>query len=321
MDAIESEPTLPWAITDRLDDIFDLDKLKDAPFRESLDLWRQGDLVRGARLFWGSGSGVDGLTDVNMDSSPDGGWSVARWEHPNNLGADDNSPEPIAIITSQTCDVVATGPGGRHPTVQVSPLIRLTQIGNERAEAVRNGRTVDMVLITNTPPTEEWAADLRISLPISKFVLVAQQPTRAFLTAQDECAFADRVALKIRRPAVHDATVELARSLDQLVKTSRRSGMTWIDRVEQVRARATSGTLLKPEALELLIITLDGRFLAEQKDSLRQWYFSTKKRFKLQTGGGILTPLRFVELEKMKVQDYRESVPLSIPELGQRPFW
>ena len=97
--------------------------------------------------------------------------------------------------------------------------------------------------------------------------------------------------------------------------------MTWVDRVEQVRARAKSGTLLNPEALELLIITLDGPFIAEQMDPLRQWHSSKKKQFRSQTGGGILTPLRFVELEKMKVQDYRESVPLSLPELGQRPFW
>jgi hypothetical protein len=323
MDAIESEPTLPWAITDQLDDIFDLNKLKATPFKDSLDYWRQGDLVRGIRLFWGSGSGLDCLTGMNMDISSDGGWSVKRWAHPNGLGVDDNSPEPMAIITSQTCDVVATGPGGRHPTVQVSPLVQLSQIGTDRAAAVDKGRTVDMVLITNTPDSKEWAADLRISLPLSKSVLAAQQPTRAFRTTQEEYAFADRLALKVRRAAAHDAIVKLAQNLDQFIKISRQSGATWIDRVEQVRVRATSGTLLDPKTLELFVITLDGRFEAEQMYPLRQWRQSSdmKTLLKSQVGGATVTPLRFVELEKMKVQDYRESVPLSLPELGQRPFW
>ncbi len=321
MDAVGSEPTPPWAALDLLDEVFYLDTLKELSFKESLDQWRQGDLVCGVRLFWASSPGVDDLTRTEMVSHGDGGWSVARWEQSNDAEPGQHVPEAMAIITSQTCDVVATGPGSRHPTVQVSPLIDLGKITPERAAAVRAGRTVDMVLITNAPPGSEWAADLRISLPLSKSALVAQVPRRAFANAHEEYVFAERVAMKTRRPAVHDAAVDLAKGLNELVKQGRKDGSTWVDRVEQVRARAKEGTLLKPDALELIVITLDGRLSAEQMDPLRNWRNAERKRFKSETNGGLLTPLRFVELEKMKVQDYRESVPLALSELGQPPFW
>ena len=319
----DSEPPPSWAALDGLQDVFDLSWLKDPAVVAALDQWQQADLVRGACLFWASTDGVDPLSGVDMTPAADGGWAVARWEQPPPEAEHEaqTNQQPMAIVTSQTCDVAATGPGGRHPTVQVSPVIPLDLLTAGRAGEVRAGRTLDMVLITNTPAGKEWAADLRISLPVSKSVLVAQQPLRAFNTSHEAYEFAERVAIKTRRPAVHDAVVDLAKNLDQLVKQQRVAGATWVDRIEQVRARAKTGSLLLPDALELLLITLDGPLTAEQMASLRQWRLAQQKQFKAKTGGALLIPLRFVELERMKVQDYRESVPLNLPELGQRPFW
>ena len=94
-----------------------------------------------------------------------------------------------------------------------------------------------------------------------------------------------------------------------------------MDRVEQVRARAKNGTLLQPASLELIVVTLDGPLSAEQMARLREWRLAVRNQFKSKTNGGILTPLRFVDLDRMKVQDYRESVPLFLDELGQPSFW
>jgi hypothetical protein len=177
-----------------------------------------------------------------------------------------------------------------------------------------------MVMLTNSPDGEEWAADLRISLPVSKAVLVNQQPIEAFRNSLKAYEFSERIAAKIRRPAVHDAVVELARNIDALIKRQRSGGAQWVDRVEQIRARARSGTLLQPASLELIVITIDDPLTPEDKEPLRMWRSSEQGAFRLKTGGTLI-PLRFILLDKIKIQDYRESVPLILPELGRPAFW
>jgi hypothetical protein len=313
---------------DGLHDVFVLERLTAPTVVAALAEWRQGDLVEGVRLFWAGPSGLDPLSGLDYEQPPDGGWVVARWEQPNDgpntapIGAGPATPGLLGIVTSQTCDVGATGPGARHPTVQVSPLVRLDQLRPDRANEVRAGRTVDMMLVPNAPAVGEWVADLRISLPVSKSVLVAQTPVRGFVTTEQACEFAERLALKSRRPAVHDAISGfLADGLNQFVRRQRNADAGWVDRVEQFRVRAKSGDLLNPVVLELIVITLDGPLSAEETAALRQWRYEQRSQFKTKAGGALLTSPRFLTLERMKVQDYRESVPLRVPELGQGAFW
>ena len=44
------------------------------------------------------------------------------------------------IVISQTCDVAASGPGRRHPTVQVSPVIDLVDRKDDQDECSRLSR-------------------------------------------------------------------------------------------------------------------------------------------------------------------------------------
>lgn len=131
-----------WGMLDDINTIFDLAWLREQSVMDSLAQWKQADLVSGIRLFWTSNSGIDKLSKFDTEIPPDGGWSVVRWERPppESVEIGQSTPETMAIITSQTCDVVATGPGGRHSTVQVSPVINLDKIDSDRATAVRNGR-------------------------------------------------------------------------------------------------------------------------------------------------------------------------------------
>ncbi len=230
-------------------------------------------------------------------------------------------PEQLGIIVSQTCDVVATGPGARHPTVQVAPIVNLMNVPESRANDVRAGRTVDMVIVTNLHPLGDWAADLRISLPVSKALLIGQQPNRGFLTEEDCLRFSDQIAIKLRRPALHDhIAVDMTRSLEALIRRERVAGAAWMDRVEQIRVRVTLGDRITPQALELIVITIDEPLSAAEKESLRKWRTGQVKTFAKATGGKLL-PLRILPLSKVNVQDYRESVPLRLDELQQRPFW
>jgi hypothetical protein len=287
----------------------------------ALDQWRQGDIVSGLRAFWGvSEHGRDPLSGARLDPQPDGGWVTAR----ESLDVEEGEvpAEQLGIIVSQTCDVVATGPGARHPTVQVAPIVNLTDLPQSRANDVRDGRTIDMVIVNNLQPMGDWAADLRISLPVSKALLVDQHPARGFLTEEDCLGFSDRLAIKLRRPALHDyVALDMTNDLDTLIRRERSRGAAWMDRVEQIRVRVTAGDRISPQALELIVITIDDPLSLAEKDPLRKWRAARVKAFAKATAGGKLLPLRILPLAKVSVQDYRESVPLRLDELQQRPFW
>jgi hypothetical protein len=164
----------------------------------------------------------------------------------------------------------------------------------------------------------EWAADLRISIPISKWVLVNQDPKHGFASERAERQFADRVAMKALRPAVHDAVINvLADSIGAVVRSARGKGHVWIDRVEQVRVRANKGTLLEPDELKIFVVTLDEPLTHEEMKPLRDWHLAVRKPFADACDGCLLPALRFKPLDTMSVEDYRTSERISIPDLRQ----
>ena len=286
-----------------------------------LDKWRQGDLISGMRTVWAvPGHGSDPVADIVLNAHPDGGWVAARADA---AETDDGRViDELGIIISQTCDVVGAGPGARHPTVQVCPVVHLDNIPASRAVDVRAGKTVDMIVVTALDPVGHWAADLRLSVPLSKAALVDREPRRGFRNEDEAVEFSDRVAIKFRRPALHDyVTVDMTESLNKLIRSQRGAKAVWMDRIEQVRVRVTAGDRLSPQALEVIVVTLDEPFTPAEREPIRKWRESHKKGFLQATGGGKLLPVRFRELDKLGAQIYRESVPLHVPELQQRLFW
>jgi hypothetical protein len=118
--------------SDLLSDNFDLDSLKHPNVVAAIDQWRQGDIISGLRMFGGiSEYGKDPLSGAQLDPLADGEWGTAR----ESLDAKEDvvPPEQLGIIVWQTCDVVATDAGARHPTVQVAPIVNLTTAGRTGA--------------------------------------------------------------------------------------------------------------------------------------------------------------------------------------------
>jgi hypothetical protein len=310
-----------------LDDVFKTPPFEDA-HESTLEPWKQGDLVTGLRLFWATVPGdplvehdeVDGEdAGASNGDSADGGWALDQVNEVEGF-VEEDVPR-LGIITSQTCDIMGSGPGAKHPVVQVSPLILLSSLNADRAAAVRKGMVVELF---HLPAFDGglWAVDLRISLPVSKGVLLVQQPRPGFNNEAQALEFAERVAAKSRRPAVHDAISDyLVDSLNKLVKRQRASGAGWVDRVEQFRVRVTAGDRLAPQELEVMVVTLDGALTAAERQPLRNWYPEARAEIERRCDGARLTPLRFLTLAKTPVDHYRESVPLAIKELGRRLFW
>jgi hypothetical protein len=67
-------------------------------------------------------------------------------------------------------------------------------------------------------------------------------------------------------------------------------------------------------------VTLDQRCSAEEASALRQWKLSEGKQLANACDGANLVLLRIIPLGEIKGQDYRDSYPMPVPELGQQSY-
>jgi hypothetical protein len=337
------DPQQPLSRHGRVDGIFLPGALADRPVKRGLNSWRQGDLVRGVGLFWAGTRDDDPITGLSMQ--PNGGhrWPVVPWdgtaatEDPEGRagtgdaagGGDPADGDPAdetgwasswSIITSQTCDVVATGPGQRHPTVQVCPLLNLGDRDKGQIADIGKGTRVDLVTVPAVPGGGDWAADLRISVPISKVVLLGQTPVHGFASDEQSQQFAERVAAKYRRAALHDEISDgLVNGLRALVSEARTGKAPWPDLIEQFRVLVLDGDRLHPRSVRVLAILHRAGLAAADSQPLRDWWEREKKR--LWRHGIALAPVDFVAVGDLTVPVYRASDPIRVPELGQPAYW
>lgn len=223
----------------------------------------------------------------------------------------------LGIITSQTCDIAAIGPGRRHPLIQVSPLVPLARLGH-RAEGVRRGEVIDMVLVPNAQPFGTWAADLRISIPVSKGVLLDQKRHSGFKNEEELLNFAEAVALKYWRPAIHDGVESvLVAQLERFVKAASGRRELWVDHVFQFRLSVNRGTRLNPDEITIHVLTTGIGFEPAWQDPLRKWRVEHRKVIERACNGATLCPIVFHRVEQMSLLTYRDSVPLRITSLAR----
>lgn len=293
-----------------------VDNLLPTPWPEeaiaALDSWRQGHLIQGKAGVWLAAAGsVDLVTGVDL-SGYDGGLVPAL--------ADISDTDYLAVV-SQTCDIVAAGPGLRHPFVQVCPVRDIgAAFSSEKVKQIRGGEIVEYVYLTNPPePQKEWAIDLRVSTPLSKGALVVNRPIEGFLCEDDELELGARIAAKYERPALHDY---LSKSLIDSLKvfiTRAKKSQDWCDDVEQLRL-VVEGPRLTPKRVRLLVVTdVNFHSLFPSKTKPLREHWKTHKNA-LKTAGIDQAPIAFRHIEKMAVKDYRGSIPLYIPGLGRGRF-
>jgi hypothetical protein len=281
-----------------------------APLVAALDNWRQGDLIKGGQVAWLSPAGQ--RDDVVGEDVPGKKGDLSPLT---NVISDTG----YLAITSQTCDIAIAGPGQRHPFVQVSPIRDVgAAFGSDKVRLIKEGRVVEYVYLTNPPVAgADWAVDLRMSMAMSKAALAESAPIRAFLTDEDELVFSERVASKIRRPALHDALAnDLIQSLTELIERHRHKE-SWCAELEQLRLDIVGGSRLHPERVRLVAVT-EVKFDPAMCKPLREEWKSLKKSFKKQ--GIEQAQMVFHTVEAMKVDLYRRSVPLNLPGLGRGNF-
>jgi hypothetical protein len=259
----------------------------------SLERWKQSDLLPCPTLSWTSADGLEG------EVGPTHGWE---------------SPAQYAVILSQTCDCVASGPGERHPFVQVSPAIDVTGINDQKWQSLVKGEMSDRFALAPVGLEGRWVADLRVSVPLRKEFLLDHNPVAGFGDERGALRFAEHLADKARRPALHSflsdvMTPEIEKEVSRALK-SQDSG--WCDKVSEI-CFLIRGSRLAPTGVQLLILTDDPVTPNERK----RWValsdaFKTRGKAK---GIEVRRP-KVATVVECSAAVYRPSVPLRIRALG-----
>jgi len=273
---------------------------------DALNPWRQGDAFADLAMFWAGPEGEDPVTGA--PPGEDGDWELVY---------DPTARAEYGIIRSQTCDIGAGGPGHRHPFVDVSPTYDASDLGKGDQKLIRNYAVQYLVALTRPPSDGFWVADLRVSLPVSKALLVKQTRLEVFANEEDRLDFGEMLAAKYRRPALHEAVSEgLTAALKQFAAEPG-GPAGWADSVEQVRIML-KGDRLAPLSAVLLFTTLLPIDAAARAHILT---CRTRSKKALKEGGIRLTSLQIQTEDKIPASIYRCSVPLRVEGLGGRPAW
>jgi hypothetical protein len=279
----------------------------------ALDSWRLGHLVRCDTVTWlAAAGGADPVTGGDFSDHGDGlvGATAAMGD------------TGYFAVVSQTCDIAATGPGKRHPFVQICPVRDVgAAFDREKVRLIRAGEITEYTYLTNPPePAKEWAIDLRMSVPLSKGALIACSPVEGFANEDDEIDLAARIAAKSERPALHDyLSKDLVDALNTFISKARKMPEDWCEDVEQLRLEV-EGNRLSPKRVRLIVVT-DVDFngiLNTKKNPLRDHWKSHKKP--LRAAGIEQAQIAFRYIGKLAIKDYRNSIPLNIPSLGRGRF-
>lgn len=282
----------------------------------ALDRWRQGHLVQAAKTPWVSvrspqvsGESGDAVgKSEGLRTSEESDTELRIMVDPGASGT-----VPYVVVISQTCDVVGTGPGARHPFVQVCPIRDVSGWSADRLAQLRRGELNGYVYLTAPPQANaQWALDLRMSWPLAKEVLIQRAPIKGFATFEDEREIGVQLALKYQRPALPDV---LSKTLPDAIRASVKAGLKqsdWADEILQIRLQVMSGTELEPKDVRIIVVS-DSPLSAAEKKHLKAVWNGFKRR--LREAGIEWASPSFQTLDRLSARVYRDSVLMNIPEL------
>jgi hypothetical protein len=217
---------------------------------EALRGFGQGDIVEGVRFpYYGAIVGglpltypADTAEPVVEPSEREIGFVEYEFADPGKT--------PLAVITSQTCDVCEEGEP-LQPWAQVSPLRRLP---DEYA-----GKTLPDFLYAVSPPglpDGVWVVDLRIEVPIEKTVLVGKTAHSAFADEDAVIAFGDALGLRRDRAALSQSlTSTVGHSLRQHRRNKSSFKKPLREEVYCVALNIDEGSRSAPVTVRLHVIT------------------------------------------------------------------
>lgn len=312
--------------------------------RNALNDWEFGCLVPAPPLAWVQYPGVDSVLQVEVSAEPTGdvtdqtpegaganqhegdapaGQPVDPTKEGSDLvvveddwGGGENGRVVGGVVVSQTCDIVSSGPGARHPFVQVAPVVKVEDLDANRREAMEGWAVADRALLDPPGWDGTYVADLRLSIPVSKDVLARHKPVPAFGDEERMLLFADHVATKVGRPALHDFLSEtVPKHIGQAIKASK-DDASWFAPVEEVLVIAEP-TRLNPTSAKLLVVSEDPLDAAGKQG----WHDVNEGLVQRGRAEGItMRSPKHAVARKLTADVYRSAVRLYVPELRTPPY-
>lgn len=267
----------------------------------ALDPWRLGDLLPCPPLAWAA---LAGLPDSVTGRVATAGSRLAVEQ----LTVPDRA---LAMVCSQTCDVVGAGPGARFAFVQVSPVFDFTGDDTDWDRLVR-GEVWHAFGIEGRTGTPRRVVDLRISVPVSKQVLISTERRFGFADPLDAQRLAGHLAGRAQRAALHDFLSGHVRAAVASAVDKRKTQHKWLQGVREVRL-SIEGDHLKPKAAGLFLVW-HTRWTDEQLDAA--FRFGLTLRTAAREAGIAWKDTQSMHESDPGVIAYRESVRLYLPALN-----
>lgn len=284
------------------------DHLLDFPkeVQDAAKEFRQGDVIKNPPLAYHT-VGKYPLWALSKNADADGSIGLVELDGP---GFD------YAVITTQTCDIVEEESRVPHkPWIQVSPVYELVDVDEKRVKSIEIFANPDLVRLNGPTFTDKvFVADLRLSLPLEKSLLVKRDPIHGFATEEDVIRFADHCAAYSNRPAlpglVHDYVIKhLKRYFEN--KAERREACRALN-LHSVRIKV-SGPDESPTVQLLVILLNDEENNKKAAEAVfTPWWNNATNNIRDKNVTVTLLGTRYATLASLTAQEYLSSSPFRV---------
>lgn len=275
--------------------------------RRAARSFRQGHLIETPPFFYAADTdhGVWRPTrdSAGIGSEPDGDGIELVELHP------EDRPK-YGIVTSQTCDVAEDRPDPVHPWIQLAPVY----------PCAPGAKLRDCDYICELEPPDVGkdilVADLRVEVPIEKSALVAKTPIEAFSDEVGYEEFAEILAYRRGRPALHSVFHEMLSVTTKAMKDEGNAMRTKARRVRheiyKLKLRIQDGSRLEPKSARLYVVTRSEPS-KELRDWLDEWW--DRAREIANARGLELLPLSWLETNDLAVdlEEYERLIDVRNP--------
>jgi hypothetical protein len=207
------------------------------------------------------------------------------------------------VITTQSCDLSEEGVPAQ-PCFQACPVIRHEVDGSSLPEYLAPLDPPDL-------PEGNWAADLRLEVPLEKSVLVGRRPIAGFPNEDGYLDFARRLGRRKERPAVSSELVDaVAKTLKRRKSNTPSFKRMMRDHVRAVRLAIDEGPRLNPTIARVHFIGV-GPLPDDVRDRLERWW--QEEAYPDAEANGInLLPNEYHDGTRMNLNAYEATIPLSV---------
>jgi len=184
---------------------------------------------------------------------------------------------PLAIVTSQTCDLQNPKRIAIRPFITIARVFdAASEFGVDSLGNIRRGKIGDLVPLTGADfaADDVWVADLRFEATIERGVMVGKDVLDGFADENGYFEFQRRLSILRARNAVDDRVLEhILKPLRDLLE----SGVIAVDFVDEIRLRALP-TILVASSVELFFLVSDDSDITKIEWHASDWFEAVTRR-------------------------------------------